>query len=125
VASTPPTPNVSNENAKTQTKGFLCTNCNGFNTYTGGNASAGWKKCKDCGHRWDTQSKISKGERAIQKAFNVVESINVVEWRWYRMVLWAFKLLQKAEIRAADRRFLSMLAWRRQVEAAAEAASQA
>jgi len=69
AASTPATHNVSNENAKTQTKGFICASCNGFNTYTAGNASAGWKNCKDCGHRWDTQSKVSKGERAIQEAF--------------------------------------------------------
>ena len=56
---------------------------------------------------------------------DVGESVNVVEWHWCRMMLWAFKLLQKAEIREADRRFLGMIAWRRRVEAAAEAAFQA
>ena len=130
-ASAPPTPNDSNEKAKPQRRGFLCTSCNGFNTFTGGNGTTAWKKCKDCGHGWDKQSTAWKRERAIKTAANVVETVNmvetvnVVEWHWYRMVLWAFKLLQKAEIREADRRFLGMNAWRRRVEAAAEAAFQA
>lgn len=90
--------------------------------YVGGNGSARWKKCQACGHCWDKQPRVLKGEEVLKKAVIVMESGNVVAWRWYRMVLWAFKLLQKAELREVDKRFLCMIAWRKRVEVAAEAA---
>jgi len=120
-ASSPPTPNVS----KPKKTVDPCPKCNSFSMYVGGNGSARWKKCQACGHCWDKQPRVLKGEEVIKKAVNVMESGNVVAWRWYRMVLWAFKLLQKAELREADKRFLGMIAWRKRVEVAAEAAFRA